>query len=193
MATKKPRATDVDKEILRLEYCFEKGINFKDRIIQITGLIEENVSFDYLDAALTEMERVSKKAVTIKLNSQGGSVYEALAMIDRMNESPCQIITKCYGTCQSAASLLLAGGDKRYMGRHAWFMHHEANYEIPRASHSEAKDFISQAEREEEQWCNAMAELSNQTKEFWREVSHKFDFYLTAEECLAFEIVDGIL
>jgi len=189
--TQKSKHTDVDKESLRLEYCFEKGINFKDRIIQITGAIEDNVSFDYLDAALTEMESGSKKAITIKINSPGGSTYEALAMVDRIQESKCQIITKCYGHAMSAACLLLAAGDKRLIGSRSWIMHHETSFGIS-GTLSEAQDYVKQMENEEKEWAKAMEDFSNMDYSFWLDSAIKKDFYITAEEAIQLGIVDGI-
>lgn len=190
--TQKSKNPDIEKEALRLEFCFEKGINIEDRIIQITGEILDNVSFDYLDAALTEMERKSGKAITLKINSPGGSPYEALAMIDRMRDSKCQIITKCYGHAMSAAGLILAAGDKRFIGSKSWFMHHEATYGAPVERHSMVKDYVQQMEREEVQWAKAMEEYTLKPEEFWKEAIDKHDFYLTAEECLEAGIVDEI-
>ena len=63
--SKKEKALDVQKEILRLEYSFERGINFSDRVIQVTGEIQDRLSFDYMDAALSEMERANKKSITV--------------------------------------------------------------------------------------------------------------------------------
>lgn len=189
--TQKNKHTDVDKESLRLEYCFEKGINFKDRVIQITGEIEENSSFDWLDAALTEMERDSKKGVTVKINSPGGSVYEALAMVDRIRESKCQVITKCYGHAMSAAGLILASGNRRYMGKLSWFMYHELSTEL-HGTLAELKDQVSQAEREMLEWARAMAEFSVENASFWETVAHKHDFHLNAQQCLKAGVIDGI-
>ena len=189
--SQKNRHTDVDKESLRLEYCFEKGINFKDRIIQITGAIEDEVSFDYLDAALTEMERDSRKAITLKINSPGGSVYEALAMIDRIKDSKCQIITKCYGHAMSAAGLILAAGDRRLMGRRSWFMYHEM-HTAAIGTVAEMKDQINQLEREMREWTSCMEEFSSQPVEFWQSAAHKHDFHLNAQQCLDHGIVDEL-
>ena len=182
-----------ENESLRLEYAFEKGINFKDRIIQLTGEIDPNGSFDYLDAALTEMERTSKKAITIKINSEGGSAFEALAMVDRIRESKCQIITKAYGMAQSAAGLILAAGDKRYIGANAWFMYHESIYGLAPKDHSSQIESIEQAKREESAWATAMAKFTNQPVEFWESAAHKSNFYLDAEQCLLYGVVDGII
>ena len=74
------RTKDVDKEKLRLDYLFDQGVNFVDRVIQINEEIDAH-SFAFIDAALSELERASKKTITIRINSPGGSVYDALAMI----------------------------------------------------------------------------------------------------------------
>lgn len=187
----KNKHTDVDKESLRLDYVFEKGINFKDRIIQITGAIEENTSFDWLDAALTEMERGSKKAITLKINSPGGSVYEALAMVDRIRESKCQIITKCYGHAMSAAGLILAAGNKRYIGKNSWFMHHEISAGIM-GSLSEMQQQLQQIDKEFYEWARALSEFTNTDKQFWIEEASKKDFYLSSSECILYGIVDDV-
>lgn len=192
MSQNKTKKDDLSEESLRLEYCFDKGINFTDRIIQITGSIEDNQSFDWLDAAMTEMERKSKKAITLKINSPGGSTYEALAMVDRMQESKCQIITKCYGHAMSAAGLILAAGDKRYMGTRSWFMYHEATYGTSVDKHSHLKEFIQQMDKEERAWARTMAEFSNQPLEFWENAAHKHDFYLDAKQCLELGVVDEL-
>ena len=189
--TQKSKHTDVDKESLRLEYCFDKGINFKDRIIQITGAIEENSSFDWLDAALTEMERGTKKAITIKINSPGGSVYEALAMVDRIKEAKCQIVTKCYGHAMSAAGLLLASGDKRLIGARSWFMHHEISGGTI-GTLSEIKDSTEQMEREMKEWARAMADFTFYDQSFWLDAAHRKDFYLDAQQCVDFGVVDEL-
>lgn len=189
--TGRNKHTDVDKESLRLEYCFDKGINFKDRIIQITGEIEDTSSFDYLDAALTEMERGSKKAITLKINSPGGSVYEALAMVDRIKDSKCQIVTKCYGHAMSAAGLILAAGKRRLMGSRSWFMYHEISTTFD-GTVAELKDQVAQVEREMKDWARAMSEFSSESTEFWFNAAHKHDFYLDAEQCVSLGVVDDI-
>lgn len=192
MSNHNNKYTDVDKEALRLDYCFDRGINFKDRTIQITGSIEEGESFDWLDSALAEMERGSKKSIVLKINSPGGSVYEALAMVDRIQESKCQIITKGYGHIMSAASLLLAAGDKRYMGKRAWLMHHEISSGAY-GTVTELSDHVHQLTREMRDWAAAMDSFSNRTQTFWLDVAKRKDAYLSATQCLDVGVIDDIL
>ena len=183
--------TNKSDETLRLEYAFEKGINFKDRIIQITGEIEDQNSFDYLDAGLTEMETKSKSSIKLKINSPGGSVYEALAMVGRIEDSKAHIVTECYGHAMSAAGLILASGDKRRMSRRAWFMIHEISAGVV-GTVTQMEEEVLQIKREMEAWSDAMADFTKKSKKFWWDLAQKKNAYLTAEECLKYGIVDEL-
>ena len=132
MSNRESKSTDSELESLRLEYCFDKGIDLKNRSIRISEEIDEFETPAKIDAALTDMESHSKKGITIKIISPGGSTYGALAIVDRIRMSKCKIVTVCLGQVMSAASLILAAGDKRIIGRYAWVMHHEFVVQPPK-------------------------------------------------------------
>ena len=182
----------VQQASIHLEYLFERGINFKERIITITGDIEFPW-FDTLDAALTEMESQSKATITIKVHSQGGSVYEALAMAGRMRNSKCKIVTIGYGSIMSAATLILAAGDERFIDKMAWVMHHGSSYELSYDKHEIQKAKIEQAEREEKAWAKWMGELTKKPASFWYKEGAIQDRYLDATETIKLGIVDKVL
>lgn len=175
---------------LLLGYLFDYGVDFQRRVIKITGDIDQE-TFNLVDAALTEMEAESRAAVTVKIDSPGGEVYQAMAIVGRLKESKCQIITKGYGAVMSAATLILACGDKRQMSKHAWFMHHEASYGLD-GKHSEAKAVVAQVEREEKQWAEWMAEFSKKPKEYWLKNGVGIDSYFTAEDLLKMGVIDEL-
>lgn len=179
------------KAAMLLEYQFEYGVNFKERIINITGEIDEE-TFDLVDAAMTELESQNKRDIVIKINSEGGSVYQAMAIIGRIKESKCGVITKGYGAVMSAATLILASGTrKRMLSRDAEFMHHEASYAIE-DRHSQIKALVLQTEKEEKKWSERMAECSNKDAAFWLEKGVGVDVYFTAQELLEMEVVDEL-
>lgn len=182
------KKSDADLEKLRIEQLYENGVNTSDRVIQICGEIERG-DFDRLDSALSELERKNKSTITIRINSPGGDVYEALAMVGRIKSSRSHIVTEGYGQIMSAAVLLLASGDKRRMSKYSWFMHHESSFLIG-GSTSEVKEEIIQMEREENAWCKWMAELSEKDADFWRTAANKKNFYLSSQECEECGIVD---
>jgi ATP-dependent Clp protease protease subunit len=180
----------VNADALHLELAFDRGVNLKDRIIQITGDIDYP-AFDVFDAAMTELERDSRKSITIRIHSFGGSVYEALAIVGRMDRSSCHIVTESYGATMSAATLILAAGKKRRMSRRGWFMHHESFYSVE-GRHAQNKAIIAQMDREEFQWAQTMAEFTGTNAEFWLKRGMHIDAYFSAEDLLNLGAIDEI-
>ncbi len=190
---------EFEYERLRLDYVFESGIDFKNRIIRVTGCIgypgpmdDSFCTFDILDSALTEMESKSSDPVTIKINSPGGSVYEGMAMVGRLKASPCQIITEGYGHVMSAATLILACGDVRKVSKYCMSMFHQSSYGL-QGSHEEIKQEVEQMEREEKLWAKWIAELSSKTEKFWYGVVKKKNVYLTADQMSDYGVADEII
>lgn len=176
---------------IHLECIFDRGVNFKDRIITLTEEVDFPM-FDIVDAALTEMENESRKTVTIRIHSGGGSVYEALAIVGRLKKSKCKIVTEGYGHTMSAATLILACGNVRKFSRFGWFMHHESQYFIE-GKHSDHKDYVAQAEREEKQWAKFMAEFSKKSEKFWLTEGSRKDAYFDAGQLLKLGVIDEII
>lgn len=176
---------------IHLETLFERGVNFRDRIITINNEID-SAEFQKIDAGLSEMESDSRKSVTIRINSPGGSVYDALAIIGRLKASKCKIITEGFGHIMSAATLILACGDERRMSKFAWFMIHEASYSVD-GKHKEIKAAVAQNEREEIQWAKWMEEFSERDAKFWKKTADEKDTYYTPEELKELGVVDEII
>jgi ATP-dependent protease ClpP protease subunit len=183
----------IKPELLAVHYdnIFERGIDLKNRVITITDAIEPPL-FRIIDAAMTEMESLNNKKITIKINSTGGSVYEALAIVGRIKSSPCTIHTIGYGAVMSAATLILASGHKRYMSKYGWFMMHEGHSEIE-GRLTDLKNQISQIEREEVTWAKWMTDFTKVEQPFWIKVSSGKDVYLNASELLKLNVIDHII
>lgn len=182
--------TEVEKEALRLQYSFDHNIDFKNRVIRIVEDISDE-TFVFIDAALSELESINRKAITIRINSEGGSSYDALAIVGRIKSAKCQIITEGYGQIMSAATLILASGNKRRMSRYATFMWHQGSYGTE-GKHVDVKNLVEQQDREERNWAKWMSELSNESMEFWHSKALAHDFYLDAGQCLEMGVVDEL-
>ena len=186
-----PDTMAVDLEKLRLDYLFEKGISFRDRAIQLTGIVGESFDFSFVDSAIAELERISsRRAITLKLNSPGGSVVEALAIVARIKAAKCPVTVEGYGVIQSAATMILASGSKRRISKYATVMHHQASY-YAEGKHDDIAHLVSQCEREERMWCDWLEELTKKNSNFWYKKAKK-DFYLTAQECVELGIADEV-
>ena len=84
----------------------------KDRIIFLTGPIDENVAASVC-AQLLFLESVSKdKDISMYIQSPGGYVHSGLAIYDTMQYVKPDITTVCVGMAASAGSMLLMAGTK---------------------------------------------------------------------------------
>lgn len=176
----------------RFKFHLDYGVNVEERVVLVTGSIGEDTSFDAIDAALTALERESKMPITVRIFSGGGSVSEALAIIGRLTASPCEVVTEAYGQVASAACLILACGNVRRMSRFTTFLHHESSTWLSGKT-TFMKEELEQLEREEDQWCNWLAEMSKLSAKQWRQKATKREFYMTAHECLEAGIVDELI
>jgi ATP-dependent Clp protease protease subunit len=84
----------------------------KERIIFITGPIEDHMAALVVAQLLFLEAEIPKKEISIYINSPGGSVTAGLAIYDTMQFIRPEISTLCIGQAVSMGSLLLAGGSK---------------------------------------------------------------------------------
>ena len=84
----------------------------KERIIFLTGAIDDNVA-SLICAQLLFLESENpKKEISFYINSPGGIVWSGLAVYDTMQYISSKIMTICIGQAASAGSLLLSSGAK---------------------------------------------------------------------------------
>jgi len=84
----------------------------KERIVFLTGAIDDHIA-SLICAQLLFLESENpKKEISFYINSPGGVVWSGLAIYDTMQYISSKIMTICVGQAASAASLLLAAGEK---------------------------------------------------------------------------------
>ena len=84
----------------------------KERIIFLTGPIDDNTA-SLICAQLLFLESENpKKEISFYINSPGGIVWSGLAIYDTMQYISSEIMTICIGQAASAGSLLLTAGSK---------------------------------------------------------------------------------
>jgi len=84
----------------------------KERIIFVTGPIEDHMA-NLVVAQLLFLEADdSKKDISLYINSPGGSVSAGLAIVDTMNHIKPDVSTVCVGLAASMGSIILSQGAK---------------------------------------------------------------------------------
>jgi ATP-dependent Clp protease protease subunit len=88
----------------------------KERIIFVTGVVEDNMASLIVAQLLFLESENPKKEVNMYINSPGGVVTAGLGIYDTMQFIRPPIATLCMGQAASMGSLLLAGGEKGMRG-----------------------------------------------------------------------------
>lgn len=165
----------------------------KERIIFLAGPIDDNVANIVVAQLLFLQSEDSKKDISLYINSPGGSVTAALAMLDTMNHIKPDVSTTVVGIAASAGALLLSAGakGKRFALPNAEIMIHQPSGGAEgRASDIEitAKQII----KTRELLNKILAKNTGQPMEkIERDVER--DFFMTADEGKKYGIIDKIL
>ena len=165
----------------------------KERIVMLTGEINDNVS-SVIVAQLLFLESVdSKKDICMYINSPGGSVTAGLAIHDTMQYVRPKVATLCIGQACSMGSLLLAAGEKKHRSilPYSRVMIHQ-----PSAGCNGTAADIEIHAREIVQMKNVLNKLYQfHTGQKLKNIEKNMerDKFMTPEEAKKFGIVDNIL
>ncbi|TVY80740.1 ATP-dependent Clp protease proteolytic subunit [Lachnellula suecica] len=167
----------------------------QERIICLNGEVNDTVSAAVVAQLLYLESDSPEKAITLYINSPGGSVTAGLAIYDTMTYIRSPVSTVCVGQAASMGSLLLCGGekDKRFCLPHSSIMVHQ-----PSGGYAGQASDIAIHATEILRVRNKLNEIYRRhlTKEHSLEDIEKLmerDKFLSAEEALEMGIVDQIL
>ena len=171
---------------------FQHDINFRQRVIYLNSDINEK-SLELFQKAFDELERLPDLPIRVEISSYGGNVYDMLGTIDRIQSSPCHVITRGFGKIMSSASFILASGDERIVGANAVGMIHEMS-EWMKGSFTELKIELKHSEDLQHKLYDLYEKLAKgKTKSKTFEKLCARNCYLSAEDMLKLGLVDSIL
>lgn len=165
----------------------------KERIIFVTGPIEDHVA-SLVTAQLLFLEADNpKKEISMYINSPGGVVTSGMAMYDTMQFIRPPVSTTCIGQAASMGSLLLAAGEKgmRYALPNSRIMLHQPSGGFQgQASDIErhAEDIIKTKRRLNEIYVQHTGQDIDKIEQ-----TLDRDFFMSAEESKEFGIVDAVI
>jgi ATP-dependent Clp protease protease subunit len=164
-----------------------------ERIIFLGTPIDDQIA-NLVVAQLLHLESEDpEKEISLYINSPGGSVYSGLAIYDTMQFIRPDVRTICVGVAMSMGALLLAGGaeGKRMALPNAKILLHQVSSGFSgQASDIEihAREVIALRRRLDEIIAKHTGKPLEQVG-----TDTERDYFLTAEEAVAYGIVDGVL
>ena len=164
-----------------------------DRVIFLDCAVTEQ-SASIIVAQLLYLEsKDPTQDIHFYINSPGGSVSAGLAIYDTMNYIKCDVSTVCIGMAASMGAFLLSGGEKgkRFILPNAEVMIHQPSG----GTQGQATEILITAEhilKTRERLNRLIAKHTGKTPEEVAKDTER-DNWLTAEEALAYGLVDKIV
>jgi ATP-dependent Clp protease protease subunit len=167
----------------------------KDRIIFVSGPIEDTSANLVIAQMLFLSNEDSKSDIHLYINSPGGSITAGLAIYDAMQFIRCDVATYCVGAAMSMAAVLLAGGKagKRFLLANNRVLIHQplisGELVAPATDlEIEAKEILRLRER----LYKILAQHTGQTAEKIEKDCDR-NLWLDAEEAIKYGLADRIL
>jgi ATP-dependent Clp protease, protease subunit len=161
----------------------------------INGLINEETTGKVIRWIVFENMRDDDAMLTLYINSDGGNLPDAFALIDVMRMSKAPIRTIGIGSICSSAFMIFAAGTKghRFIGQNTTIMCHQFTDASVGKFH-DLKTKLKENQRINDRMVTMLAECSDLSE---REVKTKLlppsDVWLSAEELVELGIADSIL
>ena len=167
----------------------------KDRIIFLSEDVN-HVTASLVVAQLLFLESEDPdKEICLYINSPGGSISDGMAIVDTINYIKCPVSTICVGMAASMGAVLLACGEKgkRYATPNAEVMIHQPLISGGLSGQTtEIKIHADHMVKTREKLNKLLSEKTGQSLEVIERDTER-DNYMTAEQALAYGLIDGIL
>jgi len=165
----------------------------RERIIFITGPIDDNVAASICMQLLFLEAENPKKEISMYINSPGGVVTSGLSIYDTMQFIRCPVSTTVMGQAASMGSLLLTAGEKglRFALPNARIMVHQPSG----GYQGQVTDIMIHA-REVESLKRRLNEIYvHHTGREYQSIEEALerDNFFTAEAALAFGLIDKVI
>lgn len=171
-----------------------------ERTLYLTNTIEANNIAEINKALLKiikednaqeqKLKNYTREPIELYINSFGGSVYDALSLVDIISNSNTPIHTICTGYAMSAGFILFISGHKRIMSKHATLMLHQCSQSV-NGKIGDLETSLVEGQRMQKTLENIITTHSKITPKMLEENRKtKTDWFITLEEAKKLNCVD---
>ena len=129
-------------------------------------------------------------AIALRLNSPGGEVYDAIAILNALRNHPATVHVSIDGIAASAASFIAMAGDTVTMQRNAEMMVHDASA-LAFGGPQDMAEVAARLEQVSDNIASMYAERAGGTAGEWRDVM-RAETWFSADEAVAAGLADSV-
>ena len=172
----------------------ELSIDEENHLYRFSGSVGE-ASVRKCITKLTEWSRLDSKCkMEIVFSSPGGSIIDGFELFDFIQDlrlAGQHITTGSLGMAASMAGILLQAGDHRWIGHQGWLMIHRAAFGVIGKTY-EIEDEVKLVKRIEGRILDIFTKRSKLTKLKIKRNWDRKDWWIDADECVIYGLVDEI-
>ena len=149
--------------------------------------------WDGVDAAtmVREIRDLDVDEIRLNINSGGGSVFDAVAILNALRQHPAKVVANVLGLAASAASFIACGVDETTMSANSTMMIHDgAGIAVGNAQ--DMHEMADLLDKLSDNIASIYAAKAGGTPDFWRETMRAETWY-TADEAVAAGLADRVV
>lgn len=166
-----------------------------DRILFICEDISDSIATDITATLLLKDSEDSQKKITLFINSQGGSIRNALMICDMMEMVEAPVETVCIGAAMDEAALILSSGTPgmRLATKNSVIAVNQLSHAgIRYTDLTDAKKYLELAKADNKRMMEILAKTTSKTL---KQVNEDFDrrVFMTATQAAKYGLVDKVV
>ena len=172
----------------------EKTIEEPCRTINIFGDITPSMAHDILeqifDIEIYDLVEEFPEPVIVNIYSLGGCAYSCQAIIDALESLKATVVTRAYGSIQSAGFLIYLAGEYRLAGEHTTFMCHEISYGLDGnlKLHLQEIEEFKRMQKRMNDLIKKKTKITDEDLKSWSGTEKYFDY----DEAVKYDIVNAL-
>ena len=171
------------------------GVCFKTRRIFLQGDIEEE-NVGKVVRALYAMAALDKEEhITLFVSSYGGSLDDAMGLVDVMRTLSCPVYTVAIGKCMSAAPLIVVAGEPghRYATQNTSWMLHDVTQDVGSGCPAWVEGMAVAGKVIVKRYAELLGKWTERKEWKWRRIFRmKKDKFFTSEEAWDWGMIDAV-
>ena len=163
------------------------------RIADVDILSDIGGWWDGVDAAtmVREIRDLDVDEIRLNINSGGGSIFDAVAILNALRQHPAKVTATVLGLAASAASFIACGVDDLMMSANSTMMIHDGSG-VAVGNAQDMHEMADLLDKLSDNIASIYAAKAGGTPDSWRDTMRAETWY-TADEAVAAGLADGVI
>jgi len=153
-------------------------------------LLYEDIAASSSGSFVRQLKAIEAPQITVRINSSGGNVFDAIAMSNALRDHPARVTTVVDGLAASAASFIATAGDEVIMNRNSELMIHNPKAVMAGGS-SEMRSIADRLDAVRDNIASMYAAKAGGSVDQWRDLMSA-ETWFSADEAVQVGLADRV-